>query len=148
MNDSLSSWEHHKWALIWKFIPIKPNWYIIHSTDYKDRYVFSFFNYWKFERVFVNRQMPIKGEHRLVSFNVVNSVIHTINHAERNKPVLYNIIRHYNALWKTGLWARWNGHRVTIQYISEIDSRVMACLKFCGLHNLFHSDWVLGKVTK
>ena len=42
---TLSSWEHRKWVLIWKFIPIKPNWYIIHSADYKDRYIFSFFNY-------------------------------------------------------------------------------------------------------
>ena len=38
MDDSLSWWE-----LIWKFIPIKPNWYIIHNADYEDKYSFSFF---------------------------------------------------------------------------------------------------------
>ena len=59
IDDSLSSWEHHKWALIWKFIPIKPNRYIIHTNDYKDRYFFGFFNYQKFERVFVEQTNTI-----------------------------------------------------------------------------------------
>ena len=45
MGDSLSSWEHRKWVLIWKFISIKANWHIIHSADYKFRHVFSFFSY-------------------------------------------------------------------------------------------------------
>ena len=60
MDDFLSSWEHHKWVVMWKLIPIKPNWCIIHSVDYQDRYIFSFFNYQKFERVLWNRQYHLR----------------------------------------------------------------------------------------
>ena len=31
----------------WKFIHIKPNCYVIHSADYEDKYIFSFFSYQK-----------------------------------------------------------------------------------------------------
>ena len=62
MDDSLSSCEHHKLVLIWELIPIKPNWYIIHSADYKDRYISTFFNHWNFEGVFVEQTMPLKWD--------------------------------------------------------------------------------------
>ena len=48
----------------WKFIHIKPNCYVIHSAEYEDKYIFSFFSY---QKLFFGEQA--------ISFKRVNEIL-------------------------------------------------------------------------